>query len=832
MRFICSILLAGWLTTGTLLAADTAPVDLMPEVSEVQWGDSLAVDGPVAIVLSEKANRCDRTAARLLSQYIEKRFGQKWLTYSTNEAPSNAKLSIYLGQRKSFPALDKLCSAQNISVPTNDDGYALKVWSQGGKINAVVAGTNDRGVIYGQDTLFQLFKAKGEAITLQAATIRDWPTIPLRGRPYPHFEHFLKPGIIDGVITSRYNFIDLRDGVYAFMPGQELDHEALSKIISDAKDCGLRIYASVNTGVTLEEQDAVMKTFTELVELGCDGLWASFDDKGAGEDPLGMVKRIIALGKKHGITGDAIATTPPKGDYQVIKTKFNMEVVTVPGMEQAVWYWTSIPCAQDASDGAEIGLKVKPSWWHNWPRFTGGALHSGESQGYMPVFSLAWGWNNPNPQELREMGDYVHAVMIWDGWPFRQDAHAPVMGWWSWRPEKHEFKAVRRRIYDRVFGPELIEAAMAYDDMTYRLRRRFQLWSTHTESAPRSPQRLLSLDDRDQVLAQLDEMQKHLTVLQTKSKATTLIDEDLLDREYLELMAHEITTGRELAKAPFPEYWYPEHQAKILNAVYDDDMEKAKELIAAVRDRILDEISQIEKMLDNPKATNQYAKWWRKRAKATPADFQELIDNRQNALMKRVKIYNGSVVRFNRMLGDLNDPPIQVGTGPWERHNHLLASVLPEPRETFWGEWVGGIVEWQGLKVAGFAIEKHDPVNANSFVEMPVNIPISGKRDRLALLIYLADANKEKFGLGYAKWRWSGYRTMFLKRGDQDLWTADLGIPRIEGEWFVVRLPELPADLKTLPLRLRLEDYFWAKNNLEIVYVGPIHLIQLDENEY
>jgi len=830
MRYICSIMLAACLATNTLFAADVPPVNLMPEVSEVQWGESAAVHGAAAIVLSETANRCERTAARLLTQFIEKRFGQQWLTYTDKDVPSDARLRVFLGQRKSFPALDQLCNAQKISVPAHNDGYALKVWSQGGTITAVVAGTNDRGVIYGQDTLFQLFKGNSDVMTVQAATIRDWPTIPLRGRPYPHYQHFLKPGIMDGVITSRFNFIDLRGGVYAFMPGEKLDRDALSKIISDARDHGLRVYAAVNTGVSLAQQDTVMETFKELVELGCDGLWASFDDKGAGEAPRKMVERIIALGKKHGITGDAIATTPPKGDYQVIKTKFNMEVAAVPGMEQAVWYWTSIPCAADAADGAEIGLRVNPSWWHNWPRFLSSSLHSGGSQGYMPVISLAWGWNRPNDKELTEMGSYVHSIMLWDGWPLRQDAHIPVLGWWSWRPEKHDFQAVRRRIYDRVYGPELVKTAMTHDDITYRLRDRFQYWSTHTDFAPKCPPRLLSLKDRGQALADLDALQGMLAKLRKSAKSTTLIDENLLEQQYLEPMAREIKTGRALTKTPYPEYWYPEHQSKVLQAIYDGDIAKAERLNAGVRDRILDEVAQVEEMIDTPNMTGRYAKWWRKRANATPADFQKLIAKRKAALMERVAIYNKTRVPFNRMLAGWEDPPIQVGTGPWERHNHLLATVLPEPRETYWGDWVGGIVEKEGLRVACFALEKHDPVNANTFVELPVNIPISGQRDRLALLVYLADANKEKFGLGYAKWRWSGYRTIFLKSGEQDLWQADLGIPRIEGEWFVVPLPDLPADLETLPLRLRIEDYFPAKNNLEIVYVGPIHLIELDRD--
>ena len=121
-------------------------------------------------------------------------------------------------------------------------------------------------------------------------------------------------------------------------------------------------------------------------------------------------------------------------------------------------------------------------------------------------------------------------------------------------------------------------------------------------------------------------------------------------------------------------------------------------------------------------------------------------------------------------------------------------------------------------------------VNSDSYTEPPVKIPISGRRDRLALLVYLADANKESFGLGRAKWRWSGYRAIRLMWNERELWQADLGIPRFTGEWFVVPLPPLPPGLETLPLRLRIEDYYSAKSNPEIVYVGPIHLLELDRD--
>ena len=828
MRVTHLIVLTGWLTAGSLLGAAAPPVSLMPAVSEARWGESIAVPGRGIVVLSEQAGPAEREAARLLCRHVEKRFGSQWPIFTAKEAPPDARLRVFLGQRQTFPALDRLCREQELTVPEHQDGYALKIWARGGTITAVVAGMNDLGVIYGQDTLFQLFTGKPGTLVVQTATIRDWPTIPLRGRPHPHYQYFFKPENFDCVMTSRFNFIDIRDGIYAFEPGAKLKRDEIAPIITKARNLGLRVYAAVNCGIPLDQQDAAINTFKEFIEMGADGLWASFDDRGAGADPVRMVTRIIALGRQHGITGDAIATTPPKGDYQTIRTEFNRKVVAVPGMEQAVWYWTSVPCAQDSADGADIGLRVQPSWWHNWPRFHPPALHSGAGQGYMPVISLGAGWNHPNDRELTEMGRYVHAIMPWDGWQARQHYLIPVLGWWSWRPEKHDFQAVRRRIYDMVFGPGQVENAMAFDDTIDRIRGRFQFWATHTDFAPMCPPRLKSLDDRARIQAEFQELEGKLASLRKEALSASLLDRGLLRQDYLDPMAREIKTGFAQTQAPYPEYWYHEHQSQVLRAVYDGDTAKVEQLNAGVRERILEQVSQVEKLLDNPSMTSRYVEWWRTRADATPADWQQLIEKRKESLQKNIDDYSRNVAPFGKMTEELNDPPIQVGTGPWERHNHLLATVLPEPHETFWGDWYGGIYERDGIKVATFAIERRQRVNAGTHCEMPVNIPITGRRDRLALIIYVTNITKESFGLGRAKWRWSGYRSIKLLWGDRELWKADLGIPRLTGEWFVVPLPVLPSDLETLALRLRIEDYYSAKNNLEIVYVGPIHLLELD----
>ena len=826
--FGCTLLMSS-LVTGSLAVAQTPPVQLMPAASEVQWGQAVEVSGPACIVLSDQATPPEREAAQFLARYVQRRFNQEWPIHTAKEIPADAKLRVYLGLRKTFSELDQLCTAQNISVPEQPEGYALKAWSDNGTITAVVAGMNSRGVIYGQDTLFQLLSKRGDKLILQAATIRDWPTIPLRGRPHPAYQYYLKSENFDCMMSSRVNFIDLRNGIYAFELGMNIDKDAIRKVISEARNRDLRVYAVVNSGVPVKEQDSVIAMFKEFLDLGADALWASFDDKGAGEDPCKMVARIIALGKEHGITGDAIAITPPKGDYQTIKTKFNREVAAVPGMEKAVWYWTSIPCAEDLADGESIGLKVKPSWWHNWPRLPHSTL--AENSSYVPIISLGIGWNHPSDQELRELGNYVHATMPWDGWMQEQYYIVPAIGWCSWRPEKHDFQDVRRRAYDLVFGPDQIQAAKTFDDGFNAVQERFSYWPTQTEYAPKCPPRLKSLDTRQQVEKELQALKATLQTLSQGAKNGSVLTPELLQQDYLQPMAKEIDAGLAEIQAPYLEYWWISHQNALLDAIHKGDTAKADRLIADARERALQDLAKVEELLGPKGIGQQYVAWWKNRANATVADWHKLLSKRQAEQNERCVEYNKNVVLTSNLLSNMKDPPVQTGTFLWERHNHVLATVSPEPQETFWGDWIGSVHQEQGEQVAVFTTDQNLPNNAGGFCELPVNIPVSGRRDRLALVIYLADYNKESYGLGRAKWRWAGLQSIHLTWDNQELWTADLGIPRLTGEWFVVPLPTLPANLKTLPLRLRVQDdYSNPYADREVVYVGPIRLLELDRD--
>ena len=165
MPVTARILFACCLIAGALNAGAAAPVELMPDVSEVQWGQAIERRG-------QWRSWCCRTRPRRRNEKPRGCSAFMWNGVSAKSGqprppptlPPGAKLRVYLGQAKTFPTLNRLCDAQKLAVPEHQEGYALKVWADGGGVTAVVAGVNGRAVIYGQDTLFQLLgKQDGQA---------------------------------------------------------------------------------------------------------------------------------------------------------------------------------------------------------------------------------------------------------------------------------------------------------------------------------------------------------------------------------------------------------------------------------------------------------------------------------------------------------------------------------------------------------------------------------------------------------------------------------------------------------------------------------------------
>ncbi|MGQ9650207.1 MAG: glycoside hydrolase family 20 zincin-like fold domain-containing protein [Phycisphaerae bacterium] len=800
--------------------------ELVPPPQRIQWAAEppLAISqDSVTIVLGTRATAPEKHAAELLQDSVSRRFGQKWPVVEEGGVPVGCETVILLGQRSSSDWLERLCKQKQIDLRTaapGHDNYIIEIFDDhDGKV-VVVGGGNPRGVIYGQDTLFQMLRERAGRLELVRASVCDWASIPWRGRPQTNVELYLRPGELDCYLRSRINFVDLRNGIYAFEPSDRLDEPLLSRAIGEIHRRGMLVYGTVNTGVSETEYDKAIAMFERFIALGADGLWVSFDDKGPGDKPEEIVRRVLELGNKHGITGERIAITPPKGAYQDISAPFNRKIMAVPGMESALWFWTRYPCDADVEAARSIGLKVLPSWWHNYPR----TLNSHDYTGIPP---LAMGWHGPGYELLADAGCQLTAVMPWGGNAWGQYYVVPVIGWWSWNPKAHDWRATRRRIHGFVFGENQAAAAADFDETLAQIRPLLHYAVGEGQWQPASPPRLKDPAERRRAMAIVDRLEALLMKIKRAAPARSMLDADQLQAGYLSKMEKEVATLRAAAALPFPEYWWIAHQRAVLDAVYDENVSRVERLTAAVREpllRDLDEISQKGRQLGK---IDDYVKWWTQQANLDSAGWKNLVEKRREELVNRLADYNHFVKVRSDMLKGLADPPVDWGTGRWEYANLVRATAAFTEREQYWGNWIAGLCDHEGSKVAAFATSRRTPAAEGEFAELELVLPIAGDRHRLALLVYLADVNKESIGLHYVKWRWADYRRIQLLHRDEVLWEADIGVQREQGEWFMVKLPPVPETMKQVRLRLRVENLRGAIGNQTLALVGPIRLIEL-----
>jgi len=827
--------------TGSILGAvQSGPVTLVPPPKQATFGADPITFRPASAVLvvGRRASEPERYAAELFRKHVARRFGVSWPIRTEGEDLGGAEVVFLLGQRTTHDRLDRLCEAHRINLNDRSpghDGYVIEMVEDDEASVILVGGSNPRGVIYGQDTLFQLIRRDGQRLGVVRAAVRDWPSIPWRGRPRTDYHDYLRPGELDCYMTARVNWIDLRTDTYAFDPEEELDEASIAEVIRQAHRRGLIVYATVNCGMPRSKYGAILKMFDAMVRLGADGLWMSFDDKGPGEAPEELVERVLAYGRDKGITGHLISICPPKGSYQKIDTKFNRKIMAVDGMERAMWAWTVVPSAESLAAARSIGARAKPMWWHNWIRPASGfthishrTLYTDGRRSYLEVPTLKPGWHAPGYDILSDAARYCDSVLPWGAMKLTQYYHIPVLTWWAWDPAAHDYAALRDRIYRIVFGAGQVADAARFDTLFVQLKSLFVYPERSSKWFPACPARLKRPADRERALELVGRLEQLVQRIEKKAAAESLLPAEEVTRDFLEPMHGELVVARAAATLPYPEYWWDGHQRKILEAVYDGDLTRADALAAEVRGRLRADVDRIERQLGYLKGVREYVAWWRKCAERRAGDWQKLVAERRAELARRLDDYAYFVVKLSTMLAGLDDPPLGWGTGRWERANRVLATVLPTAREQYWGDWIAGLYEAGGRRAAVFAAKRRDLTTPGTYAELEVRLPVSGARDRLALMFFVSNTNKDEIGLDFVRARWAGARVLRLLWGEKVLWEYDVGWSREDGQWSVVRLPTIPEDVDELVLRLRVEELKSVTGH-GLVFVGPIRLIQLPD---
>jgi len=779
----------------------------------------------VALVVGDQATPPEKLAAATLASDLRKRFGIVASVHGESGVRESDGLIVLLGQRATCRLLDEACRDRQINLSADSpghDGFVIEVFEEARRPVGIVGGSDARGVLYGQHALLDLVRVEAGEPSLPVVSLRDWPSIPWRGRPYTSVATHLEPGVLDAYLSAGLNFLDVRKGAFGYGPDEELDREEIARCLREAHRRGLFVFGTVSCGIKPEKFDGALRVFRELIELGVDGLWISFDDPGGGSGTTELARRAVELGREHGMTGRAIATTPPSGSYQVIDTQFNREMIQVPGMAQATWFFTRNPCRADLEAARRLGIEGFPAWWHNWPRTDAGFTHgsyggtSFRADGkppYMEVPPLTSGWHSPKYEDLRDAAGNTDTVMMWGGW--QPEYTCAVLGTWAWAPETHDFQRTRRAIYETVYGAANVEGMMRFDDALRELKGHFLLPERSADPTKNFPPRLRPDADRERVRALIAEMEGLCNDIAATAPRESLLEEERLRALFLEPMKAELATGKALAGLERPEDWWPAHEAAVMARLAAGDPAGVEQLSAEIRPKLEAQLAALLAAVGDLKGMDAYEKLWRERAAGGVAYWEKELECRADAFEKALADREKAGLDVPGMLARLADPPAE---------GKLLATVTPEQLArspvTCTGAWSTGLYTRANPRAFVLSFPGHTASKPGELCQVAFSIPVPEFRGKLHLQLHLTDE--------YDSDRWTGYRFYQLLHGDTVVWEEDIALTRRGGgEWTSLDVTALARGRDRLDLTLRLLDKRSVGNYTTTIFLGPVRLVDV-----
>jgi len=810
---------------------------------------TLEAPDAAAIVVGAKATEPERYAAEYLQTQIERRFGRRLPIRAETDVPAGVRQVFLLGQVATNSRLGALCAQHEIDLSGDSpghDGYVIRCVDDGDRQVVLIGGSNPRGVIYGQNAFFDLLRTQDERVVFPVVSVRDWPSIAWRGRPHSVLKQHLVPGALDAYLRSRINFTDVRDdpeveptiifparkASMGCPAGRPLDEPLVRRMIGESHRRGLFVYGTVSCGVAAGEVDDVLRTFRELIALGVDGLWISFDDVGAGDAAEEVVRRVVALGAEHGMTGRKIAITPPLKEYQNIDREFNHKAASEWGLADAQWMFTRVPCADDAATARRIGIRRLPGWWHNLVNFRGGFLHNGDvacplrkdgRPGYLDIQPLSNGWHRPDYEKIRDAADNTDCVLLWGvvgGWP--EEYQVGALGLWAWDPAGHDWEPTRDAVYRLVYGPAAGATARAFDDRLAALKDLFELPPWRFWPNKGWPCRLKEVDDRDRALALLDDLERILAALRRQAPAATAIDRDRLEAVYLEPMRATLAYARKMTHLDYPEYEHATFERQMMALVDEGKLDEAGRLLDATRARVEPQLARIAATLADLKGVDEYvAFWkdqlgdvsrWKEKAAQRRADMSKRFDKLMAGGVAGLFPYKDQVVgtELDALFDRLADPPegkplIRLEAADW----------LRRPCR-FFGAFCAGPFEGKGCSLVAVAYPRHAPSTAGDMAEVCAEVPVPEFSGRLMLDAFVNDTRVEN--------RYPGHRDLQLWVNDRLVWEEDIARSREGSEWISLDLTDLAEPGSPLALRFRVIDKRPVSDHLSVAFLGPVIL--------
>jgi hypothetical protein len=739
------------------------------------------------IVLEDNAGEPELYAAQRLQHLIQRSFSVS-LSIRRQSDKGIGKQKIVLCKRGDVAAID-----DRLGVKEGlDDCFAIKTDAQ----EILVWGINGRAVIYGCHFLFDLLKKEDNKILAPSLFVRDWADIRWRGRPTEYLRlHDCES--LDVCAWARINFIDVRDtsqgdrkATYGFIPGEPIDQPSVQRVIREAHRRGIFTYATVSCGVNEDEFDAVLAAFEELLRLGADGIWLSFDDPGPGGDATALIRRVVELGKKYDVTGQAIAITPPTGSYQQVDTYWNRTVASVDGAEAFCWYFTITPEAKAVEQARQIGLQTLPAWWHNWPRPAGGLLHemaSGRSLysspwAYYELMPLSAGWNSPKQEQLKDAVDYTDAVMLWQTCP--AEYVAPVLGFWAWDTRRYDWPTNQRQVYSFIFGENQADQVRQFDALLAGLKKLYYV-PRYKDTSPKVwPARLIDPKQKQNALALIDQMERLYSGISQHAPADSKLSLPRLYEHFLKPMGDVVAYGRKITQLEFPEHVYPNFIEKTL-AIYEKDGEgKLFHYLQSVRPEVMQLSDKVADELADLKYIENYRQYWQKLLSG--ADFwKQISDEKNNEKVRLAELRRNALAEFEKTISRFDG---FAGEPAEMKFRGRVAAVIDAEylyggKIGCVGRWGGGLYEKEGAKYLVLCGSKDRSYGRKDTIEFSASVAVPPFRNKLMLYVEIRQPPMESPHL------YQNYRFTLLRIDRKTVWNQDAA--ETLGGWMAIDVTDM-----------------------------------------
>ena len=808
---------------------------------------SLAADGKLAIVLSGDVSETERYAAERLQLHLKRRFGKDVAVVAENDLDNDMEQIILMGRPTTSHRIKQICETEKIELTSESpgmNGFALRFLAVGNRRIMLVAGVDALGVVYGGDALFDLMSRSGDSVNVRVAAVRDWPSIPWRGRPHSVLHHHLVPGAMDAYIRARINFSDIRDNPNVkenyFYParkasmglpaGQPLDVPPIREAIQEFHRRGLFVYGTVDCAVPKTKYDSMLRTFGELIELGVDGIWISLDDTGAGEDPHGLVRTVLDFGKKHGMTGRKIAYTPPLREYQTIDRPLNHEMAKIVGFDEILWFFTRVPCEVDLKMAQSMGIKLKPGWWFNLAdgAIQGGISHSGGimvstrkgKPGYLDMVPMSHGWGNPKYDNIRDADRYTDQALLWavcDGWP--EEYEVVMFGQWAWNPKHHDWTEQRRAAYRYLYGDAGVAIAYEFDEVLADLENKFLLPGIRYTPNLNWPPRLKNLQDREAALQQAEQLRVLAGRLTSIAPKESAIDRDRLEFVYLEPMRATAELARKMASLDYPEYSFQGLSRDYFALVQEG--KDVRQKVEQVKQPILSMVEKINTELGELKAIGEYVSYWK---------LQTNIDSVENTMAEQLRQRVATWKTFAALPANQLMPYNE--TAQEEDLQRLFATWKTPPKDgkrllevnpSEWlkstvsrGQYLIGPFERCGVACVGIGVPGRTATAIGDHGQVRTSVSVPKHTGKLVADFFVADTRIDD--------RYRNVRTLSLFVSGRPVWEQDIALDQRGKEWITVDLTEIARGAENLDFVFTVTEKQAVGHHASIVFVGPVIL--------